>query len=57
MIDNDFVDKLCTETNRYADQKIKLLQDQDKLLSTSRLYRWTPTGRNEMVSFLALIVL
>lgn len=57
MIDNDFVDKLCIETNRYADQKIKLLKDQNKFLRTSRLYRWTPTDRNEMVSYLALTVL
>ncbi|XP_022126462.2 piggyBac transposable element-derived protein 4 isoform X2 [Pieris rapae] len=57
MIDNDFIDKLCTETNRYANQKIKSLKKENKFLPTSRLYRWSPTDRDEMVSFLAVIIL
>ncbi|XP_045487014.1 piggyBac transposable element-derived protein 4-like isoform X1 [Pieris rapae] len=57
MIDSEFIDKLCTETNRYADQKIKSLKEANKFLTTSRLYRWSPTDRDEMITFLALIVL
>ncbi|XP_026731069.1 piggyBac transposable element-derived protein 4-like [Trichoplusia ni] len=57
MIDNDFVDTICIETNRYADRKIKLLKDLGKFFPTSRLYRWTPTNRNEIYSFFALIIL
>lgn len=57
MIDIDFVDRICTDTNRYADQKIKILKDQNKFLPTIRLYRWIPTDRNEMISFFAIIIL
>uniref|UniRef100_A0A2A4J9R0 PiggyBac transposable element-derived protein domain-containing protein n=1 Tax=Heliothis virescens TaxID=7102 RepID=A0A2A4J9R0_HELVI len=57
MIDIDFIDRICTETNRYADQKIKMLKDQNKFLPTIRLHRWIPTDRSEMISFLAIIIL
>jgi hypothetical protein len=31
MIDIDFIDRLCKETNRYAEQKIALLLEQNKI--------------------------
>ncbi|XP_050680468.1 piggyBac transposable element-derived protein 4-like isoform X2 [Leptidea sinapis] len=57
MFDDDFLDLLCIETNRYAVQKIAMLQEQNKLSSFSRLQRWTPTNRDEMIIFLAIIIL
>ncbi|CAK1591668.1 unnamed protein product [Parnassius mnemosyne] len=57
MIDTDFIDRICTETNRYADQKIKLLKGQKEFVPTLRLHQWTPTDRDEMVSFLAITIL
>lgn len=57
MIDNDFIDRLCAETNRFAKQKIADLKAKNEFLSTSRLHRWSPTDRDEMVSFLALTIL
>ncbi|VVC86945.1 unnamed protein product, partial [Leptidea sinapis] len=57
MFDDDFLDLLCIETNRYAVQKIALLREQNKLSTHSRLQRWTPTNRDEVISFLAIIIL
>ncbi|XP_047038976.1 uncharacterized protein LOC124643893 [Helicoverpa zea] len=57
IFDTSFIDRLCTETNRYAEQKIARLKEQNKLLPTSRLHRWTPTDRSEMITFLAVLVL
>ncbi|XP_063899173.1 uncharacterized protein LOC110380711 isoform X2 [Helicoverpa armigera] len=57
IFDTSFIDRLCTETNRYAEQKIDRLKEQNKLLPTSRLHRWTPTDRSEMITFLAVLVL
>lgn len=57
MIDSDFLDFLCTETNRYAEKKIACLKADNKLLPYSRLQRWTPTDRDEMLSFLTLMIL
>ncbi|KAL4720302.1 hypothetical protein ACJJTC_001832, partial [Scirpophaga incertulas] len=57
MFDEEFIDRLCTETNRYAIQKLALLREQNKLSSKSRFSRWTPTDRDEMVSFLAVQIL
>lgn len=50
MFDHNFIDNLVTETNRYAQQKLG-----NTLKPSSRLRRWTATGRDEMVSFLALL--
>lgn len=55
--DVDFIDLLCTETNRNAEQKIAFLREQNKLPPHSRLHRWFPTDRDEMLSFLAIIIL
>ena len=55
--DTDFIDHLCVETNRNAEQKIALLREQNKLAPHSRFLRWSPTDRDEMVSFLAIIIL
>lgn len=57
MFDSEFIDLLCRETNKYADQKITLLKAKDQLTSNSRLHRWTPTDRDEMLSFLAIFIL
>lgn len=57
MFDTDFIDRICMETNRYAAQKITQLKDQNQLPSESRLRRWTPTNRDEIVSFLAILIL
>lgn len=54
MIDVEFIDSLCDETNRYARQKLDI---KDKTTPTSRFHRWTPTNRQEMISFLALMLL
>lgn len=53
----DFIDHICIETNRNAEQKIALLREQNKLALHSRFNRWSPTNRDEMVSFLAIIIL
>lgn len=57
MIDDDFIDKLCTETNRYARDKIDKLTRLGKLTANSRLRRWTDTTKDEMLTFLAIIIL
>lgn len=57
MFDTDFIDRICTETNRYAEQKIASLKADNKLLPTSRLVRWTPTDRDEIITFLAVLLL
>ena len=57
MFDTNFIDRLCTETNRYAEQKIARLKAENKLLPTSRLHRWTPTDCDEMITFLAVLIL
>ncbi|XP_063630918.1 piggyBac transposable element-derived protein 4-like [Cydia splendana] len=57
MCDSDLLDRLCLETNRYASQKITLLKTENKLLPNSRLQRWTPIDKDEMISFLALTIL
>ncbi|KAJ8706594.1 hypothetical protein PYW07_012672 [Mythimna separata] len=57
MFDTHFIDRLCTETNRYAEQKIARLKAENKLFPTSRLHRWTPTDFNEMITFLAVLIL
>lgn len=46
MFDTDFIDRLCTETNRYARNKIQKLTQQGKLTEISRLRRWTDTYRD-----------
>lgn len=55
--DIDFIDHLCVETNRNAEQKIALLREQNKLAVHSRYHRWSPTDRDEMVTFLAILIL
>lgn len=55
MFDVEFIDSLCDETNRYARQKLDSIKN--KTTPTSRLHRWTPTDRQEMISFLALMLL
>ena len=57
MFNANFIDQLCMETNRYAAQKIALLREKNKLTPCSRFNRWSPTNRDEMVSFLAIIIL
>ncbi|KAL0883115.1 hypothetical protein ABMA27_016574 [Loxostege sticticalis] len=57
MFDVDFIDRLCTETNRYAEQKIALLGEQNKILQNSRFKRWSPTDRDEMITFLTIQIL
>lgn len=57
MFDNDFIDGLCRETNRYAEQKIAILASKNIDLAKSRLHRWTPTNPDEMVTFLAILIL
>ncbi|RVE46171.1 hypothetical protein evm_009175 [Chilo suppressalis] len=55
MFDVDFIDMLCTETNRYAQQKLDSMKD--KLSQTTRFSRWTPTDRQEMISLLSIFIL
>ncbi|XP_072943347.1 uncharacterized protein [Epargyreus clarus] len=57
MFDIHFIDRLCTETNPYAEQKIARLTAENKMLPTSRLHRWTPTNCDEMITFLAVLIL
>ncbi|XP_046965005.1 piggyBac transposable element-derived protein 4-like [Vanessa cardui] len=57
MFDVDFIDVICTETNRYAEQKIALLREQNQLSTHSRFNRWSPTDRNEMITFLTIQIL
>lgn len=57
MFDSNFIDRLCVETNRYAEQKIVILQSKNVPLHHSRLHRWTPTNPDEMVTFLAILIL
>ncbi|CAK1596336.1 unnamed protein product [Parnassius mnemosyne] len=45
------------ETNRNAEQKIALLREQNMLAPHSQFNRWSPTDRDEIVSFLAIIIL
>ncbi|XP_022834273.1 uncharacterized protein LOC111362017 isoform X1 [Spodoptera litura] len=57
MFDVTFIDQLCTETNRYAEQTIALLREQNKVGIHSRFHRWSPTNRDEMMTFLAIMIL
>ncbi|XP_026754632.2 piggyBac transposable element-derived protein 4-like [Galleria mellonella] len=57
MFDSDFWDLLCTETNRCAVQKIASLKAHNQLTPNSLLHYWTPTDRDEMVSFVAIMIL
>uniref|UniRef100_A0A2H1W5I3 SFRICE_023918 n=1 Tax=Spodoptera frugiperda TaxID=7108 RepID=A0A2H1W5I3_SPOFR len=49
IFDADFIDHLCVETNRNAEQKIALMREQNKIAPHSRFHRWFPTDRDEMV--------
>lgn len=57
MFDDELVDTLCDETNKYARQKIESMSQIELLKHSSRLSRWIPTDRHEMISFLALMIL
>ncbi|XP_052746053.1 piggyBac transposable element-derived protein 4-like [Bicyclus anynana] len=57
MFDVDFVDLLVNETNRYAQQKIDYMKVTNKMTAHSRMCRWKPTDRPEIISFLALMIL
>jgi hypothetical protein len=50
---NKLIDILVTETNRYAQQRLSAAV----LLPHSRLHAWTDTNEDEMMEFLALILL
>lgn len=52
-IDNDLIDMIVLETNRYAEQCIQ----SSVFRRHSRSKKWVPTSRDEMNSFLALIIL
>lgn len=53
-IDDEFLDLITTETNRYADQYMASVND---LPEYSRARKWIPTNRIEMKLFLALHML
>lgn len=56
MFDDDFLDMMVNETNRYADKLVSTVK-QNPSKKYTRLLRWTPTDRNEMIAFLALVIL
>ncbi|CAH2065056.1 unnamed protein product, partial [Iphiclides podalirius] len=57
MFDVEFVDMLCAETNSHASQRMELLRSQGKLTPNILLHRWVPTDRDEMITFLATLIL
>lgn len=54
-IDDEFLDLITMETNRYADQFMASVNND--LSEHSRARKWIPTNRNEMKLFLALNML
>lgn len=57
MFDDDFLDLLVTETNRYADQTVSKIRQNPRTKQHARCLKWTPTDRSEMTTFLAVIIL
>ncbi|XP_022822074.1 piggyBac transposable element-derived protein 4-like [Spodoptera litura] len=57
MFDNDFIELLCIATNRKAEDMIALSRKQNKFTTQSRFYQWVPIDRDEMITFLAIIIL
>ncbi|RVE44423.1 hypothetical protein evm_010900 [Chilo suppressalis] len=56
MFDNDFIDMMVTETNRYAEQRVSVAR-QDATKKSARPLRWRPTDRDEMLAFFTLMIL
>ncbi|RVE46463.1 hypothetical protein evm_008873 [Chilo suppressalis] len=56
MFDSDFIDMMVTETNRYVEQRISV-DRQDSTKKCARPLRWQPTDRDEMLGFLAIMIL
>lgn len=52
LVDNDIIDYLVLETNRYASQKI----NQEQISSGSRLKKWRDTDRVEMMNFFGIVM-
>ncbi|XP_049870488.1 piggyBac transposable element-derived protein 4-like isoform X1 [Pectinophora gossypiella] len=57
MFDTDFVDMLIRQTNLYGEQKLTKLKQNRETKKHTRTLRWTPTDRDEVIAFLALIIL
>lgn len=51
-LDEEILDFLIIETNRYASQSLR----NRKLKAYSRLKKWTPIDRTEMRNFLGLVM-
>ena len=56
-LNDDILDLIVTETNRYADQSIHLLRTQGLLKKDSRIRKWRLITQEEMKAFIALLFL
>lgn len=52
---DEIIDMMVSETNRYAEQVIIAGIAEETIGPSSRLHKWTPTDRGEMLKFLGLI--
>ncbi|XP_052771220.1 piggyBac transposable element-derived protein 4-like [Mya arenaria] len=55
-VDNELIEKLTTETNVYAANKIRILEAGNALKPNSRLRKWSPVSVEEMKVFLAVVI-
>jgi len=51
-VDDEIIDLLVSETNRYAEQKL----NKSDLTPCSRMHKWKPTNPEEIKKFLGLIL-
>ncbi|XP_050452172.1 uncharacterized protein LOC126851875 [Cataglyphis hispanica] len=51
-VDDEVIDLLVLETNRYAEQKL----NKSELTPSSRMHKWTPTNSEEIKKFLGLML-
>lgn len=57
MFDEEFLNILVTETNRYADQTLTKLRQDPRTKKHNRCLTWSPTDRSDMLTFLAVVIL
>ena len=54
-INEDIIDHIVTQTNLYAQQYIE--REQNNLRPHSVVKQWKPTDRQEMIAFLAMLIM